>query len=190
MSKYSNNNKSDGGFSAVFTTGDFKDTDCYVYSGASVHLTANKQWLVNSRNPDLSQIIVANRSKIDVECAGDVQIKTMTGREHQILLKGVQYVPGLTTNLLSVFQLINNGNRVFFGENGCKIYNPENVLVATASLNNNVYKLDICRDPPVCFQAVSSDIWHQRLGHINDSYLNKTAKLVDGLIYKGQATFS
>lgn len=179
------NNKSNGSFSAVFTTGEFKDTDWYVDSGASVHLTANKQWLVNTRNPDLSQITVANRSKIDVECAGDVQIKTRTNREHRILLKGVQYVPGLTTNLLSVCQLINNGNRVCFGENGCKIYNPENVLVATASLNNNVYKLDVCES--VCFQAVSSDIWHQRLGHINDSYLNKTAKLVDGLIYKGQA---
>lgn len=180
-------NGSEGGFSAVFTTGDFKDTDWYVDSGAGVHLTASKQWLKNQRNPDLPEIVVANKSKIAVECAGDVEIKTLTDREHNILLKGVQYVPGLTTNLLSVCQLISNGNRVCFHENGCDIFNSENVLVATASLNNNVYKLNVCKDQTVCFQAVSSDVWHQRLGHINDSYLNKTAKLVDGLMCKGEA---
>ena len=62
------NTKSDSGFSAVFTTGEFKNTDWYVDSGASVHLTTNKQWLVSRRKPDLSHIIVAHNCKIKVEC--------------------------------------------------------------------------------------------------------------------------
>ena len=67
------------------------------------------------------------------------------------------------------------------------MFNTENVLVATASLNNNVYKLNICENQSVCFRTVSSDVWHQRLGHVNDTYFQRTAKMVDGLEYKGDA---
>lgn len=184
MSKCPNKSGSEGGFSAVFTTGNFKETDWYVDSGASVHLTASKQWLMNTRNPDLSEIVVANKSTIKVDCAGDVEIRTVTDKNHRIILENVQYVPGLTTNLLSVCQLIKNGNKVSFSENGCDIYNRHNILVATASLCNNVYKLNVHEEKPVCYQAVSKNTWHQRLGHINDLYLKKTSKLVDGLVYQ------
>ncbi|XP_056644178.1 uncharacterized protein LOC130450038 [Diorhabda sublineata] len=113
MSKCPDTNRFEGGLSAVFTTGDFKDTDWYVDSGVSMYLTASKQWLKDQRNPDLPEIVVANKSKIKVECAGNVEMNTVTDRAHKILLKEVQYVPGLTTNLLSVCQLIRNGNKVF-----------------------------------------------------------------------------
>lgn len=92
-------NRVDGGFSAVFTTGDFNVTDWYVDSGASFHLTSNKQWMINFRNPDLKNVTVANKAKLGVECAGDVKIQTFTDKKQDILLQGVQYVPGLTTNL-------------------------------------------------------------------------------------------
>lgn len=106
MSKCPNNSKSDGGLSAVLSAGSSKNTDWYVDSGASVHLTANKHWLKYSRNPDLSEIVVANSSKMKVKSAGSVEITTMTDKKHKVLLKEVQYVPDLTTNLLSVYQLI------------------------------------------------------------------------------------
>ncbi|KAJ8930120.1 hypothetical protein NQ314_017110 [Rhamnusium bicolor] len=96
----------------------FKTTDWYVDSGASIHLTARKEWLQNERTPDLPEIVVANKTKISVESAGDVQLKTVVDNlEHNVLLKKVQFVPELTTNLLSVCQLISNGNKVCFDEN-------------------------------------------------------------------------
>lgn len=180
------NEKSKGGFNAVFTTGQFKNSDWYVDSGASVHLTANQQWLKNEREAKLTEIIVANKAKIPVSCEGDVEIKTVVDNlEYDILLTNVQYVPELTTNLLSVHQLIKNGNSVSFDENSCKIFNTNNVLVATASLNNNVYKLNIT-DQQANFLAgnVSSEVWHCRLGHLNGSYMNKMYELVNGLTYQ------
>lgn len=84
-------------FSAVFTTGGFQDTDWYIDSGASIHLTTKRDWLQNERSPDIAEI-VANKKKIPVHSAGDVQIKTDLNQS--ILLKDVQYVPDLTTNLL------------------------------------------------------------------------------------------
>lgn len=183
------NNKLDTGLSAVFTTGKFKNTDWYIDSGASVHLTAKKEWLTNERKPDLLEIMVANKTKIPVECAGDVQIKTVINEEtFNVLLNNVQYVPDLTTNLLSVGQLISNGNKVIFDKKGCKIYNTNNVLVGTANLENNVYKLSIEKqDVSLLAAAITGKVWHQRLGHINSGYLNKMRELVDGLSYKGQA---
>lgn len=79
--------------------------------------------------PDLSEIVVANMSKISIKCPGDAELETSSNRRHRILLKGVQFVPGLTTNLISVSQLIKNGNKVCFNESRGKIYNPENTLV-------------------------------------------------------------
>lgn len=51
-----------------------------------------------------------------------------------VLLTNVQYVPNLTTNLLSVGQLISNGNTVDFDVEGCKIYNKIGILVAVGKL--------------------------------------------------------
>ena len=77
------NGKSESGFGAVFTTGQFKNTDWYVDSGASVHLTTRNEWLVNKRCPDMSIILVANNSKISVKNAGDMYIKTVVGCEEK-----------------------------------------------------------------------------------------------------------
>lgn len=71
--------------------GHFENTDWYIDSGASVHLTARKDWLLNEQSPDLSEIVVANKTKIPVTSAGDVQIKTVVGTsECNVLLSNVQ----------------------------------------------------------------------------------------------------
>lgn len=116
--------------SAVFVNGQFENSDWYVDSGASTHLTARSEWLVNEREPDLAEIICANKARLPVKCTGDVKLETVVNNGTlSIILKDVQYIPGLTTNLLSVGQLIKNKNRVEFNSKGCEIYNVDNFLV-------------------------------------------------------------
>lgn len=50
--------------------------------------------------------------------------------------------PEVTTNFLSVSQLIKKGNKVLFKEDCCEIYNKDSCLLATALLTNGVYKLN------------------------------------------------
>lgn len=92
----------------------------------------------------MKEIVVANENKVPVKCSGNVQIITCTDKcNYDVTLLEVKCVPSLTTNLLSVSQLIKNGNKVNFRVGGCDIYNNEGVLVAVATLINGVYRLNM-----------------------------------------------
>ncbi|CAH1378508.1 unnamed protein product, partial [Tenebrio molitor] len=90
-------------FSAVFLSGEFSQNDWYVDSGASTHLVSNANMLTNvSYPPKTKEIIVANRTSIQVVCSGDLKITTAVGNEqHEVRVDNVLYVLYLTTNLLS-----------------------------------------------------------------------------------------
>ncbi|KAG5864893.1 hypothetical protein JTB14_011137 [Gonioctena quinquepunctata] len=118
-----------------------------------------------------------------------VTVVTVVNRNsHDITITNAICVPGLTTNLLSVGKLINNGNEVNFEESCCKIYNKHNELVAMADLINNVYKLRVKKEHQCMLSSTtsaSSEIWHRRLGHINYKDLCKMqAGAVEGMTFK------
>ncbi|KAG5896253.1 hypothetical protein JTB14_011371 [Gonioctena quinquepunctata] len=108
---------------------------------------------------------------------------------YDIKVKDGLCVPQLTTNLLSVSQLIKNGNQVIFDILGCKIYNKGNTLIGVAELVHNVYKLKT-KASLQCMLA-STDLatgvtWHRRLGHINSTDLLKMKHgVVEGLSCSG-----
>ena len=119
------------------------------------------------------EIVVANSEKVSVLCSGDVNITTTTDNcEYDIIVKNVYCVPTLTTNLLSVSQLILKGNSVSFTEDDCSVYNQKNELVAKAVLANGVYKVNQSKQECLAASVVSGLTWHRRLGHINKDYLN------------------
>lgn len=64
------------------------------------------------------------------------------------------------------------GNKVRFTSSGCEIFNKQDILVATASLVNGVYKLNTS----TCLVAAAVEspvVWHRRLGHVNSFEMNK-----------------
>ncbi|GBP34018.1 Retrovirus-related Pol polyprotein from transposon TNT 1-94 [Eumeta japonica] len=194
--KDSSNNKSSerkqtNAFSTVFLNSGFSRSDWYIDSGASGHLTANEHWITNvSNNHTVKEIIVANKEKVSVNCSGDVRLTTLTDNcEYDVVVEGVLCVPSLTKNLISVSRLIAKGNKVLFKDDGCQIFNKRSELVATACLLNGVYKL---RMPERQLAAVvtSSEIWHRRLGHVNNNYLSKMQEAVEGLLLDREAKIS
>lgn len=174
--------KQSNAFSAVFLSADFKKNDYYIDSGASTHLTANESWVMNaSYEPATREIVVANKACLPVLCSGNVQIATVTpDSEFDITVEDVLCVPSLTTNLLSVSQLIKKGNRVDFTKKDCKIYNRSGQLVAMAALTNGVYKLNMPENTTNVAMAVSAETWHRRLAHVNGSYMAKMKDAVQG----------
>lgn len=173
--------KQTNAFSAVFLNGNYSKTDWYIDSGASTHLTANESWVINPCYDQTEEIVVANNNKLKVLCTGEVNIVTMADDcEYDVPIKGILCIPDLTTNLLSVSQLMKNGNKVVFAENGCSVYNKIGNLVAVADVVNGVYKVRTS-NYALAVSTVSGNTWHRRLGHVNSNYLNKMSEAVEGL---------
>lgn len=181
-----------GAFSVAFLNGEFSTEDWYIDSGASVHMTANRDSLRDMRKHEIKEIVVANKTSMPVMCAGDTLLTTCVNNDQfDIRVKNVLYIPNLTTNLLSVSQLIANGNTVSFEKNCCNIRDKHNKLIGVASLKNGVYKLNTVKSVGLAASAVNTSearLWHRRLGHINSSDLEKMKNgAVEGVSYKDTA---
>lgn len=184
--------KEAGAFSVAFLNGEFSIDDWYVDSGASVHMTSNRESLSQVRDHNIKEIVVANKMSMPVVCAGDTLITTCVKNDQfEIRVRNILCVPNLTTNLLSVSQLIANGNTVSFEKYCCNIRNPQNVLIGIASLQNGVYKLNTMKSEVLVASAVHTTdarLWHRRLGHVNSNDLQKMRKgAVEGVFYKDRA---
>lgn len=101
-------------FGAAFLSEEFSRNDWYVDLGASGHFVVNPDWLTNVLdNVKLQDIVTANKQRMPVSCVGNVSIETVVSQNsYNVTVKKVMCVLGLTTNLLSVSQLITNGNKV------------------------------------------------------------------------------
>lgn len=187
--------KQTNAFSAIFLSGKYNSNNWYIDSGASKHMTAKQELIVNPSNEhETKEIIVANQTCVPVLCSGDVNIVTVVnGVEYDITVSEVLCIPNLTTNLLSVSQLIRNGNSVAFKEDTCCIYNQQKELVGVAELEEGVYRLNTKNTEQLlaAMAKASSETWHRRLGHINSTSLNKMKDgAAEGIIYTDVANIN
>lgn len=182
-------------FSAVFLNGKYNKSDWFVDSGASSHMSMNRNWFHNISASKISEITTANNSRMNVVGVGDIEVSLMNDFGAQsISVKDVLYIPDLTANLLSVSCIVKNGNKVEFVLDGCRIYGRDGVLLASASLENNLYRLNATCNVQRAIATPkhnTCDIytWHRRLGHVNYSDLAKMKNgAVMDLIYSGKDT--
>lgn len=77
-------------------------------------------------------------------------------------------------------QLIKSGNTV---------YNINSEFLATAVLNNGVYKL-IVPENVVANLIASGITWHRQLGHINSKYLDKMTSALEGMNLQENVTIN
>ena len=169
----------------------FHKSDWYVDSGASSHMITEKSCLeIVILGHKVKEIVVANKEKVPVIYSGNTMITTIVDNsEFDITVKDVLCVPNLSINLLSVSQIIQNGNKVSF-EKEVAYSNIQNVLIGKANLENGVYRLNIKSGSLMACSAktMTSDIWHRRLGHINSKDLNAMRNgAVEGLSYIDKA---
>lgn len=180
----SNSNKN---YAAVFSANPaVEDTDWYVDSGASMHMSRRSDWLYDIKTPPIQSIKVANNSSVTVQKMGNVDLNLCCndGKVKTVQVRDILYIPELSTNLLSVSQLVKNGCQVNFHETGCNIYNKEKQLVATARLTNNMYKLNIVVGDAYVATTNSSetlDVWHRRMGHLNYNDVKKLENCTEGV---------
>uniref|UniRef100_A0A2H1WW51 SFRICE_034329 n=1 Tax=Spodoptera frugiperda TaxID=7108 RepID=A0A2H1WW51_SPOFR len=118
----------------------YSKDEWYVDSGASVHMTAVQGWLQDVSSPKTcSEIMIANNEKLQVVCRGSIEISTQQG--YDITIKEVLCVPSLTTNLLSLSQMIKNNNSIMLyyrdrrGNKACKGYKGLFICMATRAVH-------------------------------------------------------
>jgi len=105
-------------FSAVFLSKERSQVkqNWYIDSGASQHMTSRDDWFEQSKQAPINEILTASNSKLTVSKMGNM---TLEVHDHRLELNNVLHVPGLSANLLSVAQLIQDGNIVKFDDGGC-----------------------------------------------------------------------
>jgi hypothetical protein len=73
----------------------------------------------------------------------NVNLNVITyNKANSIKAKDVLYVPEITANLLSVSKIVKNGHKVTFNTNGCKITHTSGNIIATATEEGGIYKLN------------------------------------------------
>ena len=101
----------------------------------------------------------------------------------------MKLVPQLSTNLLSVFQIANQGYKVEFYNDKClvKDVNKNYEVTAIGRVENGLYKFqEFIGNKDVCAIAKYDDVirlWHERIGHVNYNSLKlmEKFKMVHGL---------
>lgn len=182
-----------GGFCAGFSAGFFEEDDWYIDSGASYNMSYRDDWMEEKRDHHIKEITVANDSKLKVELAGRVDMEILRNGSSQLLpINEVLHVPGLATNLLSVSRIVSKGFTVVFDVTGCQILDSDGKLFATGQHVNNMFKLN-AKERGSCLVAgrevqVSMELWHRRMGHMNDDHLVKLRNnLATGIQFSGSS---
>ena len=129
-------------------------------------------------------IVLGNQSTTQAICIGTSRLKLHSG--HALKLDNVLYAPGLGCNLLSVGKLTSSSSYHMTFRNGtCHLIDQSGISVSSCNRIDGMYKLHCHVDKKTfALKATSGatsrtaskassaalplDVWHRRLGHLNE----------------------
>lgn len=123
-----------------------RESEWYIDSGASTHMSNRKDWFVNYQETDKKEVNCANDVKLSSEGVGDVLVNLDNTRK-RLTVNNVSYVSGLNANLLSVSAIVKKNMSVLFSEKGCEIFRKDNIKVQGEPIlkvkeKNGIYTID------------------------------------------------
>jgi len=138
----------------------------YLDSGCSKHMTGDKTLLKEVQMGKGGRITYEDGSQSKVIGKGIIDIPGL-GTSQEAL-----YVKGLKANLLSISQFCDSDLVVQFSKKECNIFDSSGKwLMGGERTTDNCYGLPgLTTDPQIfCKKAIidDSELWHQRLGHLN-----------------------
>lgn len=97
--------------------------------------------IIKDRSNSLQkEVIGASNQKIIIDSVGSVRQSFMNnGKQKEIQINNVYFIPSLCPDLLSVSPIVENDNAVLFNKRGCKIFDPDDNVIATALLTICLY---------------------------------------------------
>lgn len=132
-------------------------------SGASRHMTSKKE-LYDSLMPlhEPLNVVVGNDERCPVEGTGTISIMSKNGGSKK--LADVLLVPQITRNLLSVAAITDNDLEVRFKKTEVVILDKDESIVGRGIRKNNLYEISSFT---AVVDAKTSQLWHERFGHIS-----------------------
>ena len=165
-------------------------------SGATQHMTGAKEDVVDFiKLRDPVPVEVGDGVKLFGTASGAVDVSIKRGKNIQnCRIKNVLYVEGLAYRLLSVPQLTRENKKVVFYSDHASIKNSCGDTLATCVKVGQLYVLETGDVQLLNEQAqisnansdkINGKLWHQRLGHVNQSAMNLMIKypIVRGFSY-------
>lgn len=158
--------------SAMGISGTQSSKTWYLDSGATNHMTSSSK-IFSSLSPYCGQsgVCMADGNSLPIKGMGNIQSKTLH-------LSNVFHVPQLSTNLISVGQLVDNHCNVILSPSGCTIQDLRSgKVIGRGTRHGRLFTVDHILPAPSAFSAsheVVSDkwlLWHRRLGHPHSNKL-------------------
>lgn len=143
---------------SAYSTGMTPESSWYIDSGATNHMTGNRDLLTDFKSRDGCTVTIASGDKLKCTGIGSVKLS------FNAVLTNVFYIPKLSVNLISVSQLIKSGCSINFDPNGCTICNLSDTVIKAKDVGG-AYKLETCSLRANL--SISTVTWHQRLGHLS-----------------------
>jgi len=118
------------------------------------------------------KVSLENDSPAAIKGKGIVQLKERV-KEGNFL-----YVDGMKNNLLSVIQMCDQGTKLVFRSNGCRVRDLDigEIVIKGRRTLNNLYIFEEGKQP--CYLSKNDELglWHWRLGHLSFSQIRKACK--------------
>lgn len=164
-------------------------------SGCTKHMTDDRSMFTtfSSINPGTRTVkgIGKNNSPLAVLGIGDVRIRSQVNDDwHDGMIHGVLFVPDLGMTLFSIGEATDRGMKATFDNASVIITKGEKTVATGVRINKHLYRMNIqsLQDEALHasgFPATRSSLqlWHERLGHVSNSTIQKMCKLkvADGL---------
>ena len=171
MAKYKNNSSPNN------------SEDWYIDSGCSNHMIFNKSLFSSYTTGTFSEVDFGNLERAKIAGFGDIVIKINNPKSNKdIKIKNVLHVPDLGYQLLSVQNWDLAGYSTVFENKTCVIKDKHTIL-ATGTLKNGLYKLDVERIDTRHVKALAARTLrslHEQLAHVSPGVISKMKQL--GLI--------
>jgi hypothetical protein len=149
----------------------------YLDSGASFHMTGDKESFIDLEEKDLRMHIeMGDDGRYSETSIGTITFQRDSGKPFH--LKNLMHVPGLKKNLVSVAMLEDKGYDVVFSSGKADLRHKAMGQVKKIGIRvKNLYMLEvdgcgamICKEKKVVSQD-DSKLWHRRLAHLNHGAL-------------------
>lgn len=139
----------------------------YLDLGCNNHITGNKNWFIMLDESIKKVIRFADGRHVTLEGKGNINV---AGKDDQkTTIFDVLYVPSLTSNLISMVQLVAKDYNMNMTDNQMKVYNGEERLILRAPLaNNKIFKIEINVFGHQCLASTSTVrennrwLWHHK----------------------------
>jgi hypothetical protein len=153
-------------------------------NGASRHMTGYRDHLTDLVEKETNlHVVLGDNSRYNMKGVGTSTFQL--DFDIPLQLSEVLYVPGMKSNLVSIFALEDKGYKVTFSEGKFLAWHKNSHMDAARVIGvreNNLYRLTVRLVQALLHDTISlSELWHRRLAYIHYRALPTVGKMVTGL---------